>query len=67
MRKLNKYRLTTERNKAKIIKAAQALFKEKGVSQVSMKEIAKYSGVSQASIYNYFGNKEAVVVECARI
>jgi|BioPla2DNA2_1021312.scaffolds.fasta_scaffold11324_3 AcrR family transcriptional regulator len=67
MRKINKYKLTTERNKAKIIQAAQTLFKEKGVSQVSMKEIAKYSGISQASIYNYYGSKEAVVVECAKI
>lgn len=67
MGKFSKYKLTTERNKAKIIQAAQTLFKEKGVSQVSMKEIAKYSGVSQASIYNYYGSKESVVVECAKI
>lgn len=59
--------MTTERKKAKIVQAAQALFKENGVSQVGMKEIAKCASVSQASIYNYYGSKEAVVAECAKI
>lgn len=64
---MNKYELTTERKRAAIIQAAQSLFGEKGVSDVSMIEIAKQADVSQASIYNYFGSKEAVVSECAKI
>ena len=61
---MNKYDLTTEKKKTAIIQSAMSLFKEKGVTAVSMKEIASYANVSQASIYNYFGSKEAVVAEC---
>lgn len=64
---MNKYELTTERKKTAIIQAAIALFKERGVTDVGMKEIATHAQVSQASIYNYFGSKESVVSECAKI
>lgn len=64
---LNKYELTTQKKKSAIINTAQTLFKTGGITDVSMKEIAQHSGVSQASIYNYFGSKEALVSECAKI
>ncbi|HFK0848550.1 TPA: TetR/AcrR family transcriptional regulator, partial [Listeria monocytogenes] len=47
--------------------AALSLFGKQGFSDVSIKDIASLAGVSQVSIYNYFGNKEALVAECAKI
>ncbi|AMP20681.1 hypothetical protein AZF37_05360 [endosymbiont 'TC1' of Trimyema compressum] len=63
---MNKYELTTKKKKAAIIYTAQTLFKNEGVSDVNMKKIADKAGVSQASIYNYFGSKETLVSECAK-
>jgi len=64
---MNKYELNTEKKKKDIINVALKLFSEKGFAKVSIKEIAKLAHVSQVSIYNYFGSKEALVVECADI
>jgi len=50
-----------------VIDAAMALFSEKGFAATSIKEIAARAHVSQVSIYNYFGSKEALVAECAHI
>ncbi|HCW3273718.1 TPA: helix-turn-helix transcriptional regulator, partial [Listeria monocytogenes] len=47
--------------------AALSLFGKKGFSDVSIKDIATLADVSQVSIYNYFGSKEALVSECASI
>lgn len=64
---MNKYEITTEKKKASIIDVAMTLFREKGFTNVSIKEIAAQAHVSQVSIYNYFGSKEALVTECANI
>jgi len=61
---MNNFEIRTNKKKATIISVAQELFKEKGFVNVSIKEIASKSNVSQVSIYNYFGNKDALVGEC---
>lgn len=63
---MNKYEITTKKKKETIIQAALALFKDNGFSHVTIKEIAFYANVSQVSIYNYFGSKEALVTHCAQ-
>ena len=61
---MNNFEIRTNKKKATIISVAQELFKEKGFVNVSIKEIASKANVSQVSIYNYFGNKDALVGEC---
>lgn len=43
--------------------AAQELFFDRGVTDVTIAEIAKKAHVSQVSIYNYFGSKEKLLRE----
>lgn len=52
-----------EQSKEDIRKAAWELFSRFGVDRVSMTDIARKAGVSQATIYNNFGSKEALVRE----
>lgn len=61
---MNNYELRTNKKKLSIISTAKDLFREKGFVNVSIKEIASIANVSQVSIYNYFGNKDALVGEC---
>jgi len=60
---MTKYEIRTNQKKAAIIEAAKELFSSKGFINVSIKEIADKAHVSQVSIYNYFGSKEALVGE----
>ena len=64
---MNKYELTTEKKKKAIVNSAMSLFNDKGFTNASIKEIAALANVSQVSIYNYFGSKEALIAECAKI
>lgn len=64
---MNKYEITTNKKKQSIVNTASALFKVNGFTNVSIKEIASRSHVSQVTIYNYFGNKETLVEECVKI
>ncbi|EAD5705976.1 TetR/AcrR family transcriptional regulator [Listeria innocua] len=64
---MNNYEKRTLKKKTAITHAALTLFGKAGFSEVSIKDIASLAGVSQVSIYNYFGNKEALVAECAKI
>ena len=64
---MNKYELTTEKKKKAIVNSAMSLFNDKGFTNASIKEIASLANVSQVSIYNYFGSKEALIAECAKI
>lgn len=64
---MNKYELTTLKKKKTIIDASLSLFKDNGFTNVSIKEIAAKSSVSQVSIYNYFGSKDSLVYECSKV
>jgi AcrR family transcriptional regulator len=52
-----------EQSKEDIRKAAWELFRQFGVDRVSIADIARKAGVSQATIYNNFGSKAAIVRE----
>ena len=45
----------------KIIEAAVGVIIEKGLKGATMREIAKQAGIGDATIYNYFPTKEAIV------
>ncbi|ELE2997989.1 TetR/AcrR family transcriptional regulator [Listeria monocytogenes] len=64
---MNNYEKRTLSKKTAIIEAAQILFGNQGFTAVSIKDIAALADVSQVSIYNYFGSKEALIGECARV
>ncbi len=40
--------------------AATRLFRQKGVAQTSIEQIAREAGVSKVSLYNYYGDKQAL-------
>jgi AcrR family transcriptional regulator len=60
---MNGYERRTEAKKKAIIDAARELFTERGVTDVGVGEIAAKAGVSQVSIYNYFGDKHTLAKE----
>ncbi len=47
----------------KVVQAALALFSERGIDAASMDAIAASSGVSKATIYNHWADKEALLME----
>ena len=47
----------------KVIHAALELFGERGIEATSMDAIARASGVSKATIYNHWADKEALLME----
>lgn len=53
-----------EDRKTEIIGKATKLFMECGIYEVSMGDIAAFCGVGVASLYRYFGNKNALVILC---
>jgi AcrR family transcriptional regulator len=60
--KLDGFAKRRERKKESIRLAAQQLFMDRGFRAVSIAEIAALAGVSQVSIYNYFGSKEKLAI-----
>lgn len=52
-----------ETRKEEIIKTAAKLFKEKGYSAVTMRDIAKTVGVKAASLYNHISSKQEILKE----
>lgn len=60
---MNGYEKRTEKKKDAIVKAARELFSQRGITDVKINEIASKAGVSQVSIYNYFGNKKNLAKE----
>lgn len=49
--------------RARLVAAATRLFTERGVEATTMDDIAAAAGVSRTSVFNYFGYKEAILVE----
>lgn len=59
----NKKLLTKkDKKKAKMINAATELFAEKGFNNTSMLEIARKVGVAEGTVYEYFHNKENLLI-----
>lgn len=50
-----------ESRKEQIIKAAAKLFKEKGYSAVTMRDIAKALDIKAASLYNHIASKQDIL------
>jgi AcrR family transcriptional regulator len=48
------------------LKAAHALFAERGYRPVTMDEVAAAVGVTKPLLYNYFGNKERLYLACMK-
>jgi AcrR family transcriptional regulator len=59
----NGFERRKEQSREEIRRAARELFGQFGVERVSIADIARKAGVSQATIYNNFGSKEALVQE----
>jgi AcrR family transcriptional regulator len=53
--------MKTETRKDEIIKTAANLFKEKGYSAVTMRDIAKAMGIKAASLYNHINSKQDIL------
>ncbi len=49
-----------------ILDAAEVLFMKCGVAATAVADIARQAGVSQVSIYNYFGSKEGLLLAVIR-
>lgn len=60
---MNGYEKRTKIKKESIINAAWELFRERGITDVGISEIAAKAHVSQVSIYNYFGDKNSLAKE----
>lgn len=56
-------RLPRERRVADIMKAAREVFDAHGYEDASVAEIAERAGVVEGSVYRYFENKRALLVE----
>ena len=50
-----------ETRKDQIIRTSEALFKEKGYSAVTMRDIAKAMGIKAASLYNHISSKQEIL------
>src|SRR5665648_1188764 len=59
---MNRRERKKEKTKDNIIDCAVGFFKEKGFKQTSMEEIAEKSDVSKGTLYNYFQDKESILV-----
>ncbi len=47
----------------KVLRSALGLFGERGIDSTSMDAIAQASGVSKATIYNHWANKEVLLID----
>lgn len=63
---MDRFERRKEQSKEDIRRAAEELFSKFGTDKVSVNDIARKAGVSQATIYNNFGNKENLVHDYRR-
>ena len=60
---LNGFERVKEKKKRAIKEAAFVLFSERGFNEVKIEHIIKEANVSQVTIYNHFGSKDALFRE----
>ncbi len=51
--------------KAKILQSAQRLFAQRGFDGTTTKDLAQAAGVAEGTLFRYFTNKKAILVEVA--
>jgi AcrR family transcriptional regulator len=51
-----------ELRRSQILDAAAVVFAEKGFHRSTIKDVAKAAGVADGTIYNYFANKDALIL-----
>jgi len=54
-----------EQIKETILKKSFELFVRKGLESTSINDIAEYCNTYKAALYNYFGSKDGIVIECS--
>ncbi len=59
-------RLPRAERERQMLATAHALFAERGYAAVTMDGVAAAVGVTKPLLYNYFGNKERLYLECMR-
>jgi AcrR family transcriptional regulator len=59
---MNRRERKKEETRGSIIDCAVSFFKEKGFQETSMEEIAEKSDISKGTLYNYFQDKESILV-----
>lgn len=64
--KMPQRRRRKEARPAELIEAASCLFGEKGYAATRLEDVAKRAGVSKATVYVYFENKESLFRAVAR-
>ncbi len=57
----NGYHAHRERQRRRILDAAEELFDQRGIDRVTMAEITLASGVRASTVYQYFSNKDDIV------
>ncbi len=58
----NARRALVEERQAQVLAAAVRVFSEKGFDRATIQDVARQAGVSEGSIYNYFKNKNDLLV-----
>jgi TetR/AcrR family transcriptional repressor of nem operon len=60
-------RAQADENRQRILAAASALFRARGVEDVGIADVMKAAGMTQGGFYNHFSSKEAITTEaCAQ-
>jgi AcrR family transcriptional regulator len=59
---INKREVTKSNNRSLIINAGIKVFMEKGVSEATVRDIIRFTGLASGTFYNYFSSKEEVLV-----
>ncbi len=67
MKKLNNRQQNAVNKKWHISETAMALFKERGYTNVKVKEICKAAGISLGTFYHYFSSKDSIIDETYQI
>ena len=57
----NAYHAHRERQRRRILSAAENLFEERGIDRTTMAEVISASGIRPSTIYQYFSNKDEIV------
>jgi AcrR family transcriptional regulator len=63
---MNGYEKRTANKRARIVETAQELFFQRGISDVTVEQIARRAQVSRVTIFKYFTDKDGLVKEAVR-